>query len=93
MLSYALYRLGTVGGADVKALMILAIASPGFALTVWDDPILEAVINIGGATAVMLLLGFLYWKLASKNGNWNSKPPLIPFLLMGFIAIQIIAPF
>jgi hypothetical protein len=88
-----LYRLGTVGGADVKALMTLAITNPGSALMVWDDPILEAVINIGGITAVMLLLGFLYWKLAGKNGKWSPKPPLIPFLLMGFMAIQIIGLF
>jgi Flp pilus assembly protein protease CpaA len=93
MLSYVLYRLGTLGGADVKALMTLAIASPGSALMVWDDPILEAVISIGSATAVMLLLGFLYWKLATMNVKWNPKPPLIPFLLMAFIAIQIIALF
>ncbi|UCE11651.1 MAG: prepilin peptidase [Candidatus Thorarchaeota archaeon] len=90
VLSYVLYRMGAVGGADVKALVALAIVSPGAAFVVWENPFLEAVINMGIVTGLMLLFGFLYWRLAIDSDNWNTKPPLIPFLLLSFIIIQCI---
>jgi Flp pilus assembly protein protease CpaA len=88
VLSYVLYRIGAIGGADVKALMTLAIVSPGAAFIVWEDPILEAVVNMGMVMGMMLLLGFLYWKLVKETSNWDTKPPLIPFLLLSYIIIQ-----
>ena len=63
--------------------------SPGIELGLWDQPILEAIIGIGGELIVMLLGGYLYWKL--RGNDEKVTPPLLPFLLVGYLAVQVIA--
>ena len=90
-LAYTLFRMRSIGGADVKSLFLVALISPGIELRVLHIPVLEAVIGVGGELMVMLLGGYLYWRL--KINDENATPPLIPFLLLGYLAIQLIALF
>jgi len=88
-LIYILYRIGSIGGADAKVLFIIALVSPGIELGYWDQPVLEAVVGLWGELLIMLLGGYLYLRL--KGRDENTIPPLLPFLLFGYITIQIIA--
>ena len=90
-LAYILFRMCSIGGADVKSLFLVALISPGIELRVLNIPVLEAVIGVGGELMVMLLGGYLYWRL--EINDENATPPLIPFLLLGYLAIQLIALF
>ncbi|MGY5852745.1 MAG: prepilin peptidase [Candidatus Thorarchaeota archaeon] len=87
--SYLLFRLKAVGGADVKALLVLAIISPGLEFTNWNSPIFESVIASLGQVLIMLFLGYIWWRRARET---DSRPPaLIPMLLVGYLLIQLFA--
>jgi len=90
--SYPLFRIGAIGGADAKTLLIVAILSPGIELATWDSPILEALIGGGLGLFIMLLLGYAYTRRSSRlKSNSDAEyrtVPLIPFLLLGYILIQ-----
>ncbi|MFW9975518.1 MAG: prepilin peptidase [Candidatus Thorarchaeota archaeon] len=90
-IAYILFRIGSIGGADVKVLYVLAFISPGIELGILSEPVLEAIIGLGGELVVMLLGGYFYWRW--RDGNENLAPPLIPFLLTGYLTIQIFALF
>lgn len=90
-LAYILFRLGSIGGADAKVLVVLSFVSPGVELVICDEPVLEAIIALGWELVVMLLGGYFYWRVRKKNEA--STPPLIPFLLVGYLALQVIAVF
>ena len=90
-MGYSLFRMRSIGGADVKSLLLVALISPGIELRVLNIPVLEAVAGMGGVFMVMLLGGYLYWRL--EINDENTTPPLIPFLLLGYLAIQILALF
>jgi hypothetical protein len=90
-LAYILFRLGSIGGADAKVLLVVALFSPGIELGNWNQPALEAILGLGGELLVMLLGGYLYWRI-KRNDN-ESTPPLLPFLLLGYLVIQIFALF
>jgi Flp pilus assembly protein protease CpaA len=86
-LSFVLFRVGSIGGADVKVLFTIALLSPGVEFGEWSLPILEAIVGLGGGMIVMLLGGYLYW----RNKNKESTPPLIPMLFVGYLIVQLIA--
>ena len=88
-LSYILFRIGSIGGADAKVLFTIALLSPGIELGAWSQPVLEAIVGFGGELIVMLLGGYLYWKFKSRE----STPPLIPILFMGYLIMQLFALF
>ena len=88
-LAYILFRIGSIGGADAKVLFVVALISPGVELGSWNQSILEAIIGLGGELTVMLLGGYLYWKL--RKNDENATPPLLPFLLIGYLSVQVIA--
>ncbi|MHA2351947.1 MAG: prepilin peptidase [Candidatus Thorarchaeota archaeon] len=90
-LAYILFRIGSIGGADAKVLFVVAFISPGIELGIWTQPILEAIIGLGGELIVMLLGGYLYWRF--RRNYENATPPLLPFLLVGYLAIQVMALF
>ena len=90
-LAYILFRIGSIGGADAKILFIVALISPGIELGIWSQPILEAIVGLGGELVVVLLGGYLYWRFKRNEGN--STPPLIPLLLLGYLIVQVIALF
>ena len=90
-LAYVLFTIGSIGGADVKILFVVNLVSPGIELGIWNQPLLESIIGLGGELITMLLGGYLYWRFR-KSGE-NATPPLIPFLLVGYLLIQLIAIF
>lgn len=90
-LVYILFRLGSIGGADAKVLFIVSLFSPGIELGNWNQPVLEAILGLGGELLIMLLGGYLYWRV--KRNEEESTPPLLLFLLVGYLAIQIFALF
>ena len=88
-LSYILFRIGSIGGADAKILFTIALLSPGIELGVWSQPVLEASVGLGGELLVMLLGGYLYWRYKDRD----NTPPLIPILLVGYLIVQLFALF
>ncbi len=90
-LAYILFRIGSIGGADAKILFVVALISPGVELGFWSQQVLEAIIGVGGKLIVMLLGGYLYWRI--RGNDEDTTPPLIPFLLIGYLTIQVIALF
>ncbi|MHA1965246.1 MAG: prepilin peptidase [Candidatus Thorarchaeota archaeon] len=90
-LSYILFRIGSIGGADAKVLCVVTLISPGIELGTWSQPVLEAILALGGELVAMLLGGYLYWQIRRKDVN--ATPPLVPFLLVGYLVIQLFAQF
>jgi hypothetical protein len=86
-IAYILFRLGSIGGADVKVLFTIAILSPGIEFGDWSQPILEAIFGLGGEMIIMILGGYLFWRKTNKE----DTPPLIPMLLIGYLFVQLIA--
>jgi Flp pilus assembly protein protease CpaA len=90
-MGYTLFRMRSIGGADVKSLLLVALISPGIELRALNIPFLEAVIGMGVEFFVMLLGGYLYWRI--RRDDENATPPLIPFLLLGYLTVQLVALF
>jgi len=88
-LTFILFRLGSIGGADAKVLFTIALLSPGIEFGDWSLPYLEAILGLGAQLAVMLLGGYLYWRNRSKE----NTPPLIPILFVGYLIVQLLALF
>jgi Flp pilus assembly protein protease CpaA len=89
VISSVLFRIGAIGGADLKILIILSITSPGIELALWVDPVLEAIIGGGLMMLIMLILGYVYsnWSV----GTSERGTPLIPFLSAAYVLIQLLA--
>ena len=90
-LVYVLLLIGSIGGADAKALCIIALVSPGIEFGDWNQPILEVIIGLGGELLIMLVGGYLLWRAIRKLEH--ATPPLLPFLLVGYLLVQIFALF
>jgi Flp pilus assembly protein protease CpaA len=84
-----LYRVDVLGGADVKAILLIAIVSPGIEFTVWDQPYFEAIIAQLLQILIMLFLGFIWSRV--RNKEETRKPALIPLLLVGYLIVQLLA--
>ncbi|TXT56665.1 MAG: conserved membrane protein of unknown function [Candidatus Thorarchaeota archaeon] len=90
-LSVYLFQIGAIGGADAKTLWYIVIVSPGIEIGHCWNPILEAIIAAGLQIIIMLALGHLYWIKYEKNSSKSQRPPLIPFLFMGYLVVQLLA--
>jgi Flp pilus assembly protein protease CpaA len=88
-LSLVLYKSGSIGGADVKVLFTVALLSPGIELGDWSNNILEVVLGFGLQLVIMLIGGYLYWRIKNRE----NTPPLIPMLLVGYLIAQVLAFF
>ncbi|MHA2360237.1 MAG: prepilin peptidase [Candidatus Thorarchaeota archaeon] len=88
-MTFILFRMGSIGGADAKVLFIIALLSPGIEFGDWSLPYLEVILGLGTQLIVMLLGGYLYWRNRSKE----TTPPLIPILFMGYLIVQSFALF
>lgn len=86
-----LFRLGAIGGADAKSIVIVSLVSPGIEFSTMDNQILEGIIGCAMMLFIMFLFGYIY-QLAKKDSH-SRTTPLIPFLLMGYLAIQLLALF
>ena len=91
-LSYVLFRLGALGGADVKALVVVTLTSPGVVYAHWENQIYEGVMIGAIEILMMVFLGYLYWQIHRRSGKNISEErvvPLIPLLLVGYVVVQI----
>ena len=84
-----LYRIHALGGADVKAILLIVIVSPGIEFSVWDQPYFEAIIAQLLQILIMLFLGFIWSRV--RNKEETRKPALIPLLLVGYLIVQLLA--
>lgn len=92
IISYILFRLKSIGGADFKSLITIAVISPGIEFTTWESPLYEAIIGAGLQIGVMLFLGYVVWKFSTREENETRRPtPLIPLLTVAYFAVQLLA--
>lgn len=89
ILGYVLFRIGSLGGADVKTLLTIAIVSPGVEFADWNDPLLEGILIVGMLFITTLMAGYLI----SKRKTENSVIPLIPVLFSVYLVLQLLALF
>ena len=87
VLSYLLFRIGAFGGADVKVLLVITLVIPGLELSGLSNPLFESILSAGLQMLVMLLGGLGY----ARHGDHAAPPPLIPFLFLGYLAVQLFA--
>ena len=90
VLTLLLFRLGSIGGADAKIALIVAVGSPGFEFMVSVNFLFEGVLAAWFQLAVMLIIGFLY-QMRVKDNPERKPAPLIPFLLVGYLLVQLFA--
>ena len=86
-----LYRLGALGVADVKALLVVTITSPGLVYGHWENQIYEGVMIGAIEVLVMILVGYSYWLIhrhSSRTSSGKRTVPLLPLLLGGYLAVQ-----
>lgn len=94
-MGYLLFKVGSMGGGDVKTLVVISIASPGVEFVELMSGTLEAIIAVGCILFVTLLFGHLHvilYKERLQETRSRMSPPLIPYLLMGYILIQVLIP-
>ena len=88
VLGYVLFKIGALGGADVKALLAIAIISPGVEFANWVNPILEAISAVGLLFMGTLMIGYV---ISKKKTNENDIIPLIPIIMGVYLALQLLA--
>ncbi len=87
-----LFKMESIGGADAKSLVVITITSPGIEFSSWEMVILEGVLGVLFPIFVMLLGGYIYSTIAQSQRERDSKiTPLIPFLMLGYILLQLLA--
>jgi len=88
--AYMLFRVGAFGGADVKAVVTIAILSPGIEFGDWSQPILEGIIASGLLLMAVLLVAFAFSTYIQRQEN-PSVTPLLPIILVAYLALQLLA--
>lgn len=89
-IGYILFRVGALGGADVKAAVSIAILSPGIEFGYWFNPIFEGVVASGLLLGIALLCAYLFAK--SKKRREDSRIiPLLPMMLAAYLGLQVLA--
>ncbi|MFW9918636.1 MAG: prepilin peptidase [Candidatus Thorarchaeota archaeon] len=89
ILGYSLFRLKSIGGADAKALILIAISSPGVEFTSFESIVFESILGSLFPVLIMLLFGYLAYRW--KPADEHKKTPLMPFLLCGYLILQVLA--
>ncbi|MFW9955579.1 MAG: prepilin peptidase [Candidatus Thorarchaeota archaeon] len=84
-----LFKIGAVGGADAKVALTIGVISPGVEFVVLDNAVFEAVLAVGVELLVMLLLGYLYQRRMRESPS-KRPAPLIPFLFIGYLLVQML---
>ena len=91
LIASVLFKLKSIGGADAKTLVLIAIVSPGIEFTTYTDTVLEAIIGSLLPALIMLACGYLYSRRSPTEDSRTT--PLIPFLLFGYLLLQVFALF
>lgn len=86
-----LFRLGAIGGADAKSVVFVSLVSPGIEFSIMENQIFEGIVGCAIMLFIMFLFGYVYQAM-NKSGS-SRATPLIPFLLVGYLAIQLLALF
>jgi Flp pilus assembly protein protease CpaA len=90
ILGYVLFRIGSLGGADVKILLTIAIISPGVEFASWSDPILEGIMVVGILLSITLMAGYL---VSKRKTDDSIVIPLIPIMFCVYLVLQLLALF
>ena len=90
ILGYTLFRIGSLGGADVKTLFTIAIISPGIEFATWGNPILEGIVAVGLQLVITLAVGYL---ISLRKTDETEVIPLIPILFGAYLVLQLLALF
>jgi len=90
ILGYVLYRIGSLGGADVKTLLTIAIVSPGVEFANWNNPVLEGILVVGMLLIITLMVGYL---ISRRKTDGSAVIPLIPVLFGAYLILQLLALF
>ncbi|MDF1538012.1 MAG: hypothetical protein P1Q69_03825 [Candidatus Thorarchaeota archaeon] len=91
LLVIPLFYKGAIGGADTKTVMLLAVISPGFEFGQYSDPIFEGILGVLVPLLVMFVMGSIYSK--KKVSTDSRRTPLIPFLFIGYLIVQLLVLF
>ncbi|MFW9849946.1 MAG: prepilin peptidase [Candidatus Thorarchaeota archaeon] len=83
-----LFYMNAFGGADVKTMILLQFISPGLELGNFAEFLAEGMIGVFVPLLFMLVLGLVYSKRGGKTDR--DKTPLIPFLFVGYLLMQLI---
>ncbi len=87
LMSYLLFRLKSLGGADAKTFIVVGLLSPGIEFAIWGNVLLEAVLPSLLLVLISLVLGYIWWKFIDSE----QTPPLIIFILISYVIIQVLA--
>ncbi len=93
-IAYLLWRMGSIGGADVKCLLLVAIVSPGIELVELQSPLFEVIVGNLLQILLMLATGYLYQQFVHIRSSTTitvRPTPLIPFLLFAYLVTQMLA--
>ena len=90
ILGYILFRIGALGGADVKTLFTIALISPGIEFASWGNPVLEGIVAVGLQLVITLLCGYL---ITQRKTEESEVVPLIPILFGAYLVLQLLALF
>ncbi|MHA2423914.1 MAG: prepilin peptidase [Candidatus Thorarchaeota archaeon] len=83
-----LFYMNAIGGADVKTVILLQFISPGLELGTFTEFVTEGMIGVFALLLSMLVLGLLYSRREEKIDR--KRTPLIPFLFVGYLVMQLI---
>lgn len=89
-LGYILFKMGAIGGGDLKTSLLIGLVSPGLELVGWADPVLEGFMISAIELAIMLLLGYLAGRIRDHS---HARIPLIPLIFVAYLAVQIMSVF
>ncbi len=88
-LSLGLYRIGSLGGGDVKTFIIVAICSPGLEFVGLEDVVIESLIGTGGLVILTLFFSLMYVRYLKPKSDSGRTTPLILFILLAYLVIQL----
>jgi len=83
-----LFYMNAFGGADVKTVILLQFISPGLELGTFAEFVTEGMMGVFIPLLFMLVLGLLYSRSRGKIAS--DTTPLIPFLFLGYLLMQLI---
>ncbi len=95
VLGYLLFKIGSLGGGDVKTLVVISLISPGIEPNTVVTYLLEAILGFGVPLFIALLVGELYvryYRDTSENEP-ELQPALIPYLFGGYLLLQLLGLF